>query len=91
MTPSRILLPILLAATFASLVSFGSLAKAAIKDFRIYQQYQSTRALGMGNAFTAVSDDYACLFYNPAGLARLEEGQLNLSIGASADTKMKAF
>lgn len=68
-----------------------STSQGAIKDFRIYQQYQSVRAMGMGNAFTAVSDDYACLFYNPAGLARIEEGQLNLSIGASIDTKFPGF
>ena len=27
----------------------------------------------MGNAYVAVADDYNALFYNPAGLARLEE------------------
>ena len=91
MSPSRLSASTLLIGLFASIVSFGTSAHAAIKDFRIYQQFQSVRALGMGNAFTAVSDDYACLFYNPAGLARLEEGQLNLSIGASADSKIKGF
>jgi hypothetical protein len=73
----------------------GGLVPAAhadgVKDFRIYQQYQSVRALGMGNAFTAVADDYATLFYNPAGLARLDEGQLNLSLGAYMDSKFPTF
>lgn len=72
-------------------LAFSPSAHAAIKDFRIYQQYQSVRAMGMGNAFTAVSDDYATLFYNPAGLARLEEGQMNLSLGGYADTKFPDF
>ncbi len=31
------------------------------------------RPLGMGNAFVAISDDFNALFYNPAGLARLEK------------------
>jgi len=34
-------------------------------------QYQGSRALGMGGAFTALSDDWTALHYNPAGLAFL--------------------
>lgn len=33
----------------------------------------TARALAMGNAFTAVSDDYGALYYNPAGLGRQME------------------
>lgn len=36
------------------------------------------RPLGMGGAFTAVSDDYSLLQYNPAGLAKLKNFQLNI-------------
>lgn len=59
----------------------------------IHRHYQSQRALGMGGAFTAVADDYNALFYNPAGLARLEEGQINLSLeaGFSAEQMQKLF
>ncbi len=60
---------------------------SGLKDFTIHQPYLSVRALGMGNAFTALADDYNALFYNPAGLARLEEGQINLGIGAGGDVK----
>ncbi len=31
--------------------------------------YRGVRAMGMGNAFTAVADDSDAVFYNPAGLA----------------------
>jgi hypothetical protein len=59
-----------------------------VTDFTIHQHFVSARALGMGNAFTAVADDYAAIFYNPAGLARLEEGNLNLELRAGIDTNL---
>jgi len=34
-------------------------------------EYLSGRALGMGGAFVALSDDYSGIYYNPAGLAHL--------------------
>lgn len=47
---------------------------------RIHHQYQSTRALGMGDAFVAQANDYTAIFYNPAGLARRDSGLINLSL-----------
>lgn len=44
----------------------------------IHHQYQSPRALGMGGAFVAVANDYSALFYNPAGLDRIDENDLNM-------------
>ena len=53
----------------------------------IHHQYQSTRAMGMGDGFIAVADDYSALMYNPAGLARREDSQVNLSVGLAASSE----
>ncbi|MBN1114765.1 MAG: hypothetical protein JXA66_05455 [Oligoflexia bacterium] len=37
--------------------------------------YRGTRPMGMGGAFTAVSDDVNALFFNPAGLNRIKPGE----------------
>jgi hypothetical protein len=38
----------------------------------------SPRAEALGSAFTAVEGDSACLFYNPAGLAGIQTGQISI-------------
>lgn len=43
-----------------------------------------SRTYGMGNAFTAVADDVNAIFYNPAGLAYLDEPHMSLGIDGSA-------
>lgn len=69
----------LLGIIFLGLVwTFAALAQSI--STTIHHQYQSPRALGMGDAFVAVADDYSAIFYNPAGLARRENGQINLSM-----------
>ena len=57
-------------------------------DFTIHQEYTSTRALGMGNAFTAVADDHSAMFYNPAVLAWRKDGHLRMFVrgGTSAES-----
>lgn len=55
-------------------------AKADSVSYGIRHQYQSTRALGMGDAFTAITDDYSAIFYNPAALARREDGEVNMAL-----------
>lgn len=57
----------------------------------IHHHYQSPRALGMGDAFVAVANDYSAILYNPAGLARLEEGQINLSVDVAASKTFSTF
>ncbi|MBD3225567.1 MAG: hypothetical protein GF313_12630 [Caldithrix sp.] len=34
------------------------------------------RAQSMGNAFTAVADDYSAIYWNPAGLAQIRHGEI---------------
>ena len=55
------LLVLLLAPTFA-----------LAGGFNIYEM--GARATALGGAFTATADDASAIFYNPAGLAWLEEG-----------------
>jgi hypothetical protein len=40
--------------------------------------YKGVRPMGMGGAFVAVSDDANALFYNPAGLARIDHVSVSL-------------
>jgi hypothetical protein len=69
---------------------FSAKTYAGAPDYTIHQEYTSTRALGMGNAFTAVVDDHSSLFYNPAALARREDGQVRMFVRAGiSDNWMK--
>lgn len=61
---------------------FAARAEDTGVSFGIHHQYEAPRPLGMGDAFVAVANDYNALFYNPAGLARREDGELNLAIDA---------
>lgn len=63
--------------------SFFSLMAAAqtTYDYSIHQSYITPRSLGAGGTFSGI-DDYNTLFYNPAGLARLKEGELNMGFHA---------
>lgn len=59
----------------------GSLAGADDSlSTKIHNQYTSLRAMGMGNAFTAVADDYSLMFYNPAGFAKKRYNEVQISL-----------
>ena len=60
-------------------------------DYSIHQEYTSSRALGMGNAFAAVVDDHSTLFYNPAALAFRENGNLRMFVRAGLDPQYTEF
>jgi hypothetical protein len=75
----------LIAATV--LFSFSAYSDESLNT-RIHNFYQSPRAMGMGNAYSAISDDYAALFYNPSMLSfrKNSEFQINL-VSAALATK----
>jgi hypothetical protein len=55
---------------FAALMApAGALSAAQAPAARFLDLGFGARALGMGEAFTAVADDISCVYYNPAGLA----------------------
>lgn len=47
--------------------------------------FSGARALGMGGAFTAVADDAAAVFWNPAGLMQQEAAQVAGNLGLALD------
>ena len=72
---------ILLSFLFASITSVFQLAWATEGTFtNIHQQYSSTRVNGMGGAFAAIANDESAIFYNPAGLARINDGKIQTSL-----------
>lgn len=55
---------------------------------KVKSPYSSFRALGMGDAFTAVADDYSLIYYNPAGFAKKKHNEFQLSLlGAGVSNK----
>ena len=57
----------------------------------IRRGFEGTRANGMGGAFTAVADDNTAIFYNPAGISQLEDGESNWFIKLDADPEIQDF
>ena len=58
------------------LISFLSLLVSTALHADEYDlMYRGSRPMGMGGAFTAVSDDENAFFYNPAGLNRIKPGE----------------
>jgi long-chain fatty acid transport protein len=65
---------VLRGAAFALLLGPLLAGVALGAGFSIYEQ--GAKALGMGGAFAAVADDGSAMFFNPAGIARLDGMQL---------------
>ena len=78
-----------LLAALLLLASFPVLAEENL-DYSIHQDYITPRSLSSGGTFTVI-DDYNTLFYNPAGMARLEDGELNLGFMAGITSEAMTF
>lgn len=75
--------------TLAFLVLAAALYSIPAQAVEMNKLYTGVRALGMGNAFTAIADDESAAFYNPAGLTDTEEGRveiLNPKVDISTNT-----
>lgn len=55
------------------------------QPFSFLKSGVGVKATAMGKAFTAIADDVSCIYYNPAGLLRLNDLQL------SAETYLLSF
>ncbi|MEY4615663.1 MAG: hypothetical protein RJB66_623 [Pseudomonadota bacterium] len=65
-----------------------SLISTTVKSAEFFEYGQSIRALGMGNAYSAVAKDGDSLFYNPAGLGRssgINLTLLNMNLGLNGE------
>ena len=72
-------------------VSISARAQGTAPYYEIHQEYTSTRALGMGNAFVTVVDDHSALFYNPAALANRKDTQYRMFLRAGTDADAVNF
>jgi hypothetical protein len=69
-------------------VSLFILLTSVVRAAELTEVNTSVRALGMGNAYTAIVDNDDSLFYNPAGLGRVEGINWNivdLYVGANGE------
>ncbi len=56
---------------FAFAITLGRANVLATPSLPLHETWTSIRALGMGNAYTAIVDNADSLFYNPAGINRV--------------------
>jgi hypothetical protein len=70
---------LLLAFMMATTVSFAAVNDSASIGFPILDMGAGARALGMGEAFTAVADDSSAIYWNAAGLGTIRNPEAALT------------
>jgi len=75
---------------FLALASLISISKPSLAQIR-NQVAIGTRPLSMGEAFVAVADDGNAIYWNPAGLARMERIQMSFAYADLFGLGIKSF
>jgi len=78
MTPVRKCIALVLGLTLCAALPWQT-ARASWNAANFLKFGIGARAMGMGNSFVAVADDATAVYWNPAGLARIEENQVFMS------------
>ena len=53
--------------------------------------FSDARALGMGNSYTGLSNDYSAVFFNPAGLGQVQKMSISLSFDMNSFGNTSSF
>ena len=80
----RILNKTLLTATMVMVfgLTFGAYAQSNVLTEDFFHMGNDlgvgARAVGMGGAYTGISDDYTAMYWNPAGLGQMKRREFNI-------------
>ncbi|MCB5250445.1 MAG: PorV/PorQ family protein [Candidatus Cloacimonetes bacterium] len=75
----KILIPIIILSLFPVMLSASIFGKTGTASLQFLKLGIDARAIGMGEAFTAVTDDVSSIYWNPAGISRNFDNQIMFS------------